>query len=569
HELVALFLRAFLVIALVMLKRLYIQNYALIRHLEISPSGRLNIITGETGSGKSIMIGAVGLLLGNRADTKILYDSSEKCIIEGTFFIRNYKLKDFFSSNNVDYSDETIIRREIAPGGKSRAFVNDTPVTLDIMRELGSGLMEIHSQNDTLRLGSNDFQLYLIDAFARNDEAVSVYASSYRKYQASLKELNELRQEAEQIRRDADYNNFLYDELSKASLDPGEQQSLEEELSTLEHAGEIKSRLLESTDALHNREQSVIGSLMAVHKSLEQISSFAHHLAELRDRINNSLVELKDAAREIEMQAEHVEADPDRLALVTERLNLIYRLQQKHHVKTVEELIGICDGLEQKVRQNLNLDERLSGLEGETGKLFNEALAAGKELSSKRVACFRDFISNLETMLRDLGIPDARLMIDHHESALGLNGIDEIVLRFSANKGISPKPFKEVASGGEFSRLMFCIKYLIARSTALPTLVLDEIDTGISGEIAMKMARMMKAMSAHHQVIAITHLPQIASAGMEHYYVYKDNTDKKSVSRITKLQEEDRILEIAKMLGGDSPSDTALNNARELLVKNN
>ncbi len=552
-----------------MLKRLFIKNYALIRDLEIFPSESLNIITGETGAGKSIMIGAAGLLLGNRADTKVLYNEDEKCIIEGLFNIKNYKLAGFFRSSNLDYQDETIIRREIAPGGKSRAFINDTPVNLDVMRQLGSVLMEIHSQNDTLKLGSNEFQLYIIDSYARTGPVLERYQLAYASYLAAKKEFNSLTVEAENIRKETDYNNFLFEELSKAALEETEQQDLEEEQSTLEHAEEIRMKLLEIVEVLENNEMSVNQALSQVYKNLEQVSSYARHLEDLKNRVNASLLELKDIAMEAGSHADNVEADPGRLAFVSERLNLIYRLQQKHHVDSIPDLIRIREDLSKKVQKSLNLDDELEKLKNRTEQLHKEVKKIGSELSSARKKSFRTFINELEKMLKDLGIPEAKMEIDSKDSEPGLSGMDLITLLFSANKGVAPKPFKEVASGGEFSRLMFCIKNLMAESTELPTLVLDEIDTGISGEIAIKMAKMMKAMAMHHQVIAITHLPQIAAAGSFHYYVYKDSSSQKAVSKIRELQAEERIAEIAKMIGGDEPSHAAFDSARELLVKGN
>jgi DNA repair protein RecN (Recombination protein N) len=508
------------------------------------------------------------LLLGNRADTKVLFNQDEKCVIEGVFGIANYNLREFFNSNNLDYQDETIIRREIAPGGKSRAFINDTPVTLDIMRELGSDLMEIHSQHDTLKLGSNSYQLFIVDSFARTGELLQEYSNHYSKYISELGRFNVLTEEAEKIRKDADYNNFLYDELVKASLsDENEQKSLEEELSTLEHAEEIKIKLLEIIDMLDNREFAVTEILNQVSKNLDQISSYARTYEELRSRIAASLLELKDISGEAAHLVDKVESDPGRLEFVNERLNLINRLEQKHRVSDIRDLLLLQAELEGKVSKNQNLDAELEKLRAGVQKSLNQVKQAGKALSEGRKAGFPSFTEELEIMLKDLGIPEAKLEIGHTESEPGPDGMDEITLKFSANKGVPPKPFREVASGGEFSRLMFCIKKLLAQSTALPTLVLDEIDTGISGEIAIKMARMMKEMSKHHQVIAITHLPQIAAAGSFHYFVYKDSSNRKAISRIRELQDEERIREIAKMIGGDAPSPAAFDSARELLVK--
>lgn len=553
-----------------MLKRLFIKNYALITDLEIFPSGSLNIITGETGSGKSIMIGAAGLLLGNRADTRVLFNQDEKCVIEGVFTINDYNLREFFESKNLDYQDETIIRREIAPGGKSRAFINDTPVTLDIMRELGSGLMEIHSQHDTMKLGSISYQLFIIDSFTRTGRLLEEYRSFYREYISESDKFNSLSEEAEKIRKDADYNNFLYDELVKAGLsDENEQETLEEELSTLEHAEEIKIKLLEIIDILDNREFAVNEMLNQVGKNLDLISSYARQYEELRNRVSTCLLELKDISGEAVQLADKVESDPGRLEFVSERLNMIYRLQQKHRVSAIAELLRIQAELGEKVNKNMSLDDDLEILKTSVQKSLERVKQTGKALGAARKAGFPVFTKELETMLKELGIPEAKLEIGHSDSEPGPEGMDEITLKFSASKGVPPKPFREVASGGEFSRLMFCIKKLLAQSTALPTLVLDEIDTGISGEIAIKMARMMQEMSRHHQVVAITHLPQIAAAGSFHYYVYKDSSNRKAISRIRELQDEERILEIAKMIGGDEPSPAAFDSAKELLVKNN
>ncbi len=550
-----------------MLKSLQIQNYALIRHLEISPSTRLNIITGETGAGKSIMIGAVGLLLGNRADTKVLYDKDKKCIIEGAFRIGEYELSVFFHENDLDYSDETIIRREISPSGKSRAFINDTPVTLDIMKSLGTHLMDIHSQHDTYKLSSLNYQLSLIDVFARNQDIIIQYQQAYDAYSEQKKALKALREEAKMIRKEADYNHFLYEELKAADLKPEELTLLENELSALEHAEEIKTGLLEAIQILQNADFSVLENLSNINKKFETLSKYARLMGTLNERINSSYLELKDIVQEIERESEKVENNPGKLEEVQQRVNLINKLLQKHQLNSVSELIAIQLELEQKVNKNLNLDEDIRKLNELTEKNHREVLAWGARLSDSRLGCFDKISGRIEEMLGALGIPNARLVIEHEETPPTASGMDEIVLKFSANKGITPQPLRQVASGGEFSRLMFCIKYIIASKTALPTLILDEIDTGISGEIAMKMAAMMKNMSLNHQVIAITHLPQIASSGEAHYFVYKEDASEKSVSLVRKLGYDDRVREIAKMIGGDTPTEAAFVNARELLGK--
>jgi len=550
-----------------MLKSLQIQNYALIRRLEIEPSPNLNIITGETGAGKSIMIGAAGLLLGNRADTKVLYNKQAKCIIEGTFNISEYQLNDLFHSNDLDYNEETIIRREISPTGKSRAFINDTPVTLDIMRELGTHLMDIHSQHDTYKLGSLNYQLSLVDVFSQNQEIFQKYQQVYHEYKTFKIALKELRDEAETIRKEADYNHFLYDELSTASLIHDEQELLEDELSTLEHAEEIKCVMLESITLLQTNEYAVLENLSMINKNFETLASYATHLEEFKNRINSCYLEIKDIARELESEIDRIEHNPVRLNELQERLNLIYKLLQKHRVTSIEELLALQNDLEEKVHKNLNLDTEINNLEQKTEELYQQVKTLGKTLSESRVENFTKIGNKIEDMLKSLGIPEAKIKFDHQTIEPGKYGMDEIVLKFSANKGISPLSLKQVASGGEFSRLMFCIKHIIASKTALPTLILDEIDTGISGEIAIKMATMMKQMAGNHQVIAITHLPQIASFGHSHYFVFKDNQSEKSVSIVKELSKEERIIEIAKMIGGDQPSDAAYENARELLGK--
>lgn len=550
-----------------MLISLHIQNYALIRHLEIHPSRKMNIVTGETGAGKSIMIGAAGLLLGNRADTRVLYDKDQKCIIEGVFNIAAYHLQDVFAAQDLDYQEETIIRREISPSGKSRAFINDTPVLLDTMKELGSFLMDVHSQNDTLMLGSVDYQLSVIDAFARNQDLLARYESDYRHYKMLKSKFVHLEAEADNIKKEADYNHFLYEELKEANLHADEQEQNEEELATLEHAEEITSKLLESIELLQNGEFSVNENLAAVNKLLGSLKDYSHILKEFNERIHSTLLELKDLTAEIEKESRKIENDPQRIEELAGRLSLIYRLQQKHQVSSISQLLAIRDELEEKVHKNLHLDEEIDRLKAEVETSYNAVKESGQKLSTARKQNFSKISERIEEMLKNLGIPEARLAILHDTVPPNPTGIDDIKLRFSANKGVTPMDLKSVASGGEFSRLMFCIKYIIASKKALPTLILDEIDAGISGEIAIKMAMMMQQMAQNHQVIVITHLPQIASSGDCHYFVYKDNSSAKSVSLIRELSDEERITEIAKMIGGDSPSEAAVVNAKELLSK--
>jgi DNA repair protein RecN (Recombination protein N) len=527
----------------------------------------MNIITGETGAGKSIMIGAVGLLLGNRADTKVLYDKDQKCIIEGVFDISEYNLEAFFLANDLDYNTETIIRREITPAGKSRAFINDTPVLLDVLRGLSSYLMDIHSQSDSLLLGSEDYQLSVVDAFAQNLALLEAYRTDFKNYKILKSKLVKMEAEAEVIKKEADYNHFLFEELREAKLQAEEQESSEEELATLEHAGEITSKLMETIELLQNGEFSVSENLSAAQKLLGSLKNYSHILAEFNERLQSSLLELKDLTNEIEKESQKIDNDPDRIEELQNRLSLIYRLEQKHQVSSISQLLAIKDGLEEKVNKNLSLDEEINALKKQVDESFAVLTRSGKKLSDARIQHFGKISEKIEDMLKNLGIPEAKLLIEHDHVPPNSSGMDEVRLKFSANKGIKPMDLKSVASGGEFSRLMFCVKYIIASKKALPTLILDEIDTGVSGEIAIKMALMMQQMSEQHQVIAITHLPQIASSGDYHYFVFKDNTADKSVSLIKELSGEERITEIAKMIGGDHPTEAAFENAKELLSK--
>jgi DNA repair protein RecN (Recombination protein N) len=548
-----------------MLQHLLIKNYALIQHLEISPSKELNIITGETGAGKSIMLGAIGLLIGNRADTKVLYDEEEKCVIEGTFDISAYNIKAIFAEEELDYEATCIIRREISPSGKSRAFINDTPVTLDSLKKVGFYLMDIHSQHDTLLLGSNAFQLQIIDAFAQNEELLKSYQVSYKAFKKAKTTFDKLLTEADEMKKEASFNQFLYEELKKANFKDGEQEEIEGELEILEHAEEIKLKLNQLLNTLSTSEFSVNTNLASANQVLVQLSKYGQKYKSLQDRVESCLIELKDITSEIEKDEEQVEYDPDKIQLNKERISLIYQLQQKHSVKTIAELLDIQSSLEEKVNKVLNLDEEISNAKQALEEAEDLMMQQAYLLSASRKAVFEKFTEEVQLLVRDLGMPDATLLMNCNETMAQNTGIDEINLLFSANKGIKPQDLKSVASGGEFSRLMFCIKFVLADKTALPTIIFDEIDTGISGEVAMKMVNMMKLMSKNHQVISISHLPQIAAKGDAHYFVYKDNSSGKTKSNIRKLTEEERIMEIAKMIGGEKPSSIAFENAKELL----
>ncbi len=549
-----------------MLKHLKIRNYALIKELEFSPSTRLNTITGETGAGKSIMLGAIGLLLGNRADTKALLNPDEKCIVEGVFNIEEYNLKDFFIASDLDYYPECIIRREISPSGKSRAFINDTPVTLDTAKEIGMYLVDIHSQTDTRLLGNASYQMQLIDSFTDSIDLLSKYRESYRSYKKALKTYEELENQSIEIKSEADYHHFLFEELDKAALQENEQTTLEEEQKILEHSEEIKRKLLESIHLVNENEFSVLQSLQVVTKNIGQISQYSQNYHKLSERLNSVMIELKDINNELEGEEQRIEFDPLRQDEVSERLSLLYKLEQKHQVEAVADLLKIKDSLEERLHIVSNIDESVARAKKDCENLLEQTIDLGKQLSDKRKKGFEPLKSKLKSILSDLGMEHASIDLLSEEVKPTDNGIDEIKILFSANLGIKPEELRKVASGGEFSRLMFAIKNIIAEKTSLPTIIFDEIDSGISGEIAIKMASLMKKMATHHQVVTITHLPQIASKGDFHFFVFKDNSEFHTVSRIRKLNEEERVLEIAKMIGGDKPTETNLNSARELLT---
>ncbi len=549
-----------------MLSHLVIKNYALIRHLEISPSRELNIITGETGAGKSIMLGAIGLMLGNRADTKVLFDENEKCIIEGTFNIAGYELKSFFEEADIDYEEDCIIRREISANGKSRAFINDTPVNLDVLKKWGSSLVDVHSQHETLLLGNAHFQISILDAFAGNKNLLAEYRNLFKEYKTIQAEYEDITSKATEEKKQLDYNSYLLNELSEAALEEGEQEKKEEDLKVLENAEHIKSKLDVANSILSGgTDRDVVTQLQEARKQLEQISSLSANYELLKQRLQSSLIELKDIAAELENENEKVEYNPQAIEKTQERLSVLYSLQKKHQVQTVAELISIQQELEKKMDYTLNLDENIAALKKKMDATFKELLSKGKKLSEARQKSTAPIKKELEALLKEVGMPNAAIAIEIKEAEPTLNGIDAVSILFSANKGIAPQELKNAASGGEFSRLMLCIKYIIADKTALPTIIFDEIDTGISGEVAIKVGKMMKQMSASHQVISISHLPQIAAQGRAHYYVYKDNSSEKTISKMKLLTEEERIKEIAQMIGGSKPSETAIQSAKEML----
>ena len=548
-----------------MLKHLSIKNYALIQQLELEPDKSLNVITGETGAGKSIMLGAIGLLLGNRADSKMLWDENEKCITEAHFELRDSKLKSLFDAEELDYYDQTILRREIAAGGKSRAFVNDTPVTLDVIKRIGKRLLDIHSQHETLELGNKGFQIELIDSLAGNQDIKTRYEGAWKNYKKAKLDLETLKSESEALRLQSDFVTFQLEELTKANLQEKEQETLESELKIREHAEDIKVRFNQTLAQLSTDEFSVASLLLSVRGQLNPVANFSPSYSKLGERLESVRLELLDLISEIESEEERIEFDPKRIEYVKQRLSLIYSLLKKHQVKDVAALLEISYSLSEKASKASNLDELLKNAVSNYNVAHSDVLTLAKELSASRKSVFSPLTKKIVSLLKELGIENAKLEVEAAGQLPDSTGADSIEILFSANKGVLPRPLAQVASGGEFSRLMFAVKFVMAEKTSMPTLILDEIDNGVSGEVAIQLGNMMKIMAKNHQVIAISHLPQIAAKADKHYFVFKDNSSAKTVSQIRELDGQGKVLEIAKMIGGANPSALALANAQELI----
>lgn len=549
-----------------MLQHLSIQNYALINSLEVDFAEELNIITGETGAGKSILLGALSLVLGDRADLQSLNDKTKKCVIEALFNISSYKLKNFFKENELDYEDKTTIRREINPEGKSRAFINDTPVTLSVLKELGEKLIDIHSQHETLALNDGKFQLSVVDAFAKNQKYLTEYSEKYSEYKKTEKGLNDLVLKESESKKELDYFTFLFNELEEIGLKEGEQEILENELETLNNAEEIKLGLSSAFKSLSGGEVNLLSSLNEVKLALANLSKYNSSIKELADRINSSYIELKDISSEIENIEESIEYNPTQIEEVTQRLDEIYRLQQKHRVNTIAELIAIKDDLSNKLQGISTLEKQIVELKNKFEKLEKELFVSAEKISKIRAEKIPAIEKEVKEILASLSMNNANLKIEQNQfEELTETGIDKIKFLFSANKGADFKELNKVASGGELSRLMLAIKSIIAKLTSLPSVIFDEIDTGVSGDVAAKVGIIMENMAQGMQVISITHLPQIASRGKNHFFVYKTEEKGKTNTHIKKLTAEERIQEIAKMLSTDKPTDAALKNAKELL----
>lgn len=549
-----------------MLKHLSIQNYALIDKVEVDFSEGLTIITGETGAGKSILLGALGLIAGSRADAQSLQDKTKKCIVEASFNIKEYSLKDFFDANELDHEPTTTIRREVNPEGKSRAFINDTPVTLNQLKELAEQLIDIHSQHQTLTLNGSKFQLSVVDAYAQHSDLLTEYTNNFKVYKTLDKTLNELLLREVQAKKDQDYFQFQFNELEDANLKAGEQPVMEQELEALNNAEEIKLNLSKTVFGLNGGEQNILTSLNEIKIILAAFAKFKPEINELSTRLNSSFIELKDISNELENVEQDMVHDPIRIEELTSRLDSIYRLLQKHQLKTVEELITIKDELSNKLLDFSSLEKEIEKTKKELDSVQRSLMTLAKKIAANRKKVIPKIEKEITSLLSSLSMPNAQLKIEHMETEiLSSKGIDKINFLFSANKGSDFKELNKVASGGELSRLMLSIKSLIAQLTDLPTIIFDEIDTGVSGDVADKVGSIMNKMAKAMQVITITHLPQIASKGQTHLFVFKEDKNNKTYSTIKQLSADERIQEIAKMLSTGTPTVSAIKNAKELL----
>lgn len=549
-----------------MLKKLFVKNYALIESLEIEFDHQLNIITGETGAGKSILMGALGLILGNRADTKQLFDPAKKCIVEGLFSIRDYQLEEFFDENDLEYDEESIIRREINADGKSRAFVNDSPVNLPLLKLLGERLIDIHSQHATLQVSTEQFQFLVVDSVARNTDLLTEYRHNLTSYKQAQQELITLEESVARANSELDYHQFVSSELDTAHLHEGEVEQLEEEQKQLENAEDIKKSLYTAVQILEESPQSVLLLLKDALQEVQKSGKYITPAESLAQRMESCWIELKDASTEISALLESVVVDPERLDFVNNRLSTLYGLIQKYRVADLGELIAYQESIAQKIQDADKQDESLSLARQQVQALQAQTKALADQLSEQRNKVLQQVELAVQNTLIEVGMPHAvlQIVLDPTER-FTTHGKDKISFFFAANKGQQPQPIGKVASGGELSRVMLSIKKLITQTSALPTIIFDEIDSGISGEVALRVGKVMEELSVDMQVIAITHLPQIASKGKSHFKVSKHEVSGRTQSQLQLLQKEDRILEIATMLSGADPGDTAIQHAKKVL----
>lgn len=551
-----------------MIERLHIRNYAIIEELTIDFSKGLTIITGETGAGKSILLGALGLVMGRRADIKSLYNLDSKCTIEGFFNVEAYDLRSFFDEHDLDFDPQVVIRREITPSGKSRAFVNDTPVTLNVLQDLSSTLIDLHQQFDNLDIHKVSFQLRLLDALAENRPLLAQYQSLFSAYQQDQKQLKTLIARQQQSAKELEFLQFQLEEFNTAELVDGEQEELEEELSRLTNAEDIKRTLAASFQQLSESEVSVIGQMEELTQAIKSVSSYDRRIEGLYGRFSGLVEELRDVAQEFESIADETEHDPERTQEVQERLDMIYRLQNKHQVASVRELLEIQTDLQQQLDEIGDLSQEIERLQQSTQEQRQQLEAMAEELSTRRHSVVGGFENKVEQMLAQLSMQHAKLKVDISRTEdLQPTGFDEVNFLFAANKGGRLQLIKDVASGGELSRLTLVVKSLVASAIPLPTLIFDEIDTGISGDVALKMGSILRQLSNEHQVVSITHSPQIASKANAHYFVYKKDKEDRTVTEVRPLEMEGRVYAIATMLSQDPPSESAINTAKELLLQ--
>ena len=550
-----------------MLKHLYIKNFTLIDTLDIELHPGFSVMTGETGAGKSIILGAIGLLLGQRADSKSIMQGAEKCTIEAHFDLSRYDMESFFNENDIEYdAEDCIIRRELTAAGKSRAFINDTPVQLSMLKELGERLVDVHSQHQNLLLNKQDFQLNVVDIIANDAKELAQYRQTYADYQAVTKTLEALREDIERNRQNADFLQFQYNELSAANLKDGEQEELEQQSDTMTHAEDIKSALYTADNALQAEGTGIVESLRTAISALKGISHVFPQTNELTERMDSTFIELKDIAQEIGGQLEKVDFDPAELDAVNNRLDRLYDLQKKYHANSIDELISQRDELKKKLCNIENSDEALAEMQQKVDELKARCEKEAQSLTKLRTKAAKQIEQEMQQRLIPLGMPNVRFQISMNQEALGKNGQDKASFLFSANASTPLQPVSQVASGGEIARVMLSLKAMISGAVKLPTIIFDEIDTGVSGKIAEKMAEIMQEMGAHErQVISITHLPQIAALGTTHYRVSKEETKQGTTSHMTELSPDERITEIAQMLSGSDVSEAAIQNAKQLL----
>lgn len=550
-----------------MLKSLFIQNYVLIDSLDIEFANGFSVITGETGAGKSIILGALSLVLGQRADGKSIKKEADRCVIEATFDISLYQLEPFFIANDLEYdARHCILRRELYASGKSRAFVNDSPVGLNVLRSLGTRLIDIHSQHQNLMLGDSRFQLDVVDVLADNEIPLILYRKEFSRYQSLKRDLKELTEKSRQNRQEEDYIRFQLEQLHEARLTDGEQEMLEQEQETLTHAEEIKGALYKITELLSGDEQ---GGLLQIKEALQTATSlerFYPQAKEMAERLRSAYIDLNDLASDADSQKEDVEFNPERMVFVEERLNLIYTLQQKHHLNSVAELIALQEKYTAQLQEIDSYDNQIEALQQQVDATFKELMQQASVLSEQRKIASLGLARQLVEMIAPLGMPNTRFSVDFKtKSSPDADGIDEICFLFSANKSGDLQPVANTASGGEISRLMLCLKAMIAGATALPAIIFDEVDTGVSGDIANKMGDIMHELGTKMQVMAITHLPQIASKGNAHYYVFKKEENDRTITQIKQMDTEERVIEIARMLSGAALTEASMANARDLL----